>query len=86
MAYRIVYSQEKKGKKRDFRWQIAVLFLLLLALLGRHLGWGHYLIPGDAAVTAAAAETMVTEIASGTGVREAFGDFCREILDHGQMY
>ncbi len=57
-----------------------------LALLGRHLGWGDYLIPGDASVTAIAAEELVSQIADGEPVQEAFADFCREIIDHGQIY
>ena len=85
MAYRIVYGPEKKSAGSKWKGWIAG-GVIALALLGRVLGWGQYLIPGDAAVTAAAFEEMIAGIGAGEPLRQAFGDFCREILDHGQVY
>ena len=85
MAYRIVYGPEKKKTRKKWKLWIAA-GLTALALLGRQRGWGRYLIPGDAAVTASSAQKLVAGIAAGEPVREAFADFCREILDHGQVY
>lgn len=84
MAYRIVYGPEKKKPGRKWKWWILAV-VLAMALVGRYLGWGQYLIPGDAAVTAAAAEDLVAGIAAGEQVRQVFADFCREIIDHGQV-
>ncbi len=87
MAYKIVYGPEKGKPRSGKKWAvIGAVAVLGLALLGRYLGWGDYLIPGDAAVTAMAAEEMVSQIAAGEPVREAFTDFCREIMDHGEIY
>lgn len=87
MAYRIVYGGKKKLPKKNGKGRIIVVAALLgLALVGRHFGWGQYLIPGDAAVTAAAAKDMVAGIAAGEPVREVFADFCREIIGNGEIY
>ncbi len=85
MAYRIVYGAEK-GKTRKKRNWIWLAALAAAVLLGRFLGLGQYLIPGDAAVTTAAAEEFVAQIGAGEPVQAAFSDFCREIMDHGEIY
>lgn len=83
MAYRIVYGKRKrKGRGRV----LLAAGILAFGILGRCLGWGQYLIPGDRSVTAAAAQALVEQIGAGAPVAEAFADFCREILDAGTLY
>ncbi len=87
MAYRIVYGPEKRiTKKKGKKGVLLAALLLALVLTGRFLGWGEYLIPGDATVTTLAFEQMVSSLADGAPAQEAFADFCREIIAHGQIY
>ena len=87
MAYRIIYADHKKvSEKKGARQVLVVLAVIALALVGHYLGWGQYLIPGDAAVTAGASRQLMDSIGSGEPVREAFRDFCREIIGNGQVW
>ncbi len=87
MAYRIVYGPKKKTLKTKKKWGILVAgCVLALVLLGRFLGWGEFLIPGDAAVTTMALDALIADLGSGAEIQEAFADFCREIMDHGALY
>ncbi len=43
-----------------------------------------FLIPGDAAVTAAAFDSLVASVQSGESCAQAFTAFCREIIDSAE--
>ena len=94
MAYQIRYGQtmtkqpirerKKAGKKTPaLKWIALCLALLVVVFLGNS-GYLDFLIPGDNAVTTAAFESMVTHVREGVTVRDAFTEFCLQILNGAQ--
>ena len=45
----------------------------------------NLLFPGGSEIAVEAAEGFVTELQSGVPLRSALEDFCREILEHGDL-
>lgn len=89
MSYRIDYQATKKVRGAEkLRSPGAALVCILLILLilcgippqGREV-LRSLLIPGDAAVTVAALETLAGELRSGTEVQTALDGFCRQVTD-----
>lgn len=89
MSYRVDYNPEMKNRypsKIKIRKKLPVR-PILLAVVGVTVIWGicssgilRFLIPGDEAVTTAAFSGMVDEIGAGESVRQAFINFCKEII------
>ncbi len=87
MGYRIIYGPQKKvPKPKRIKRTLVIICILALVAAGRFLDWGECLIPGDPAVTFMAAEALIADLRAGIEVKEAFSDFCREIMDHGTLY
>ena len=92
MSYRIQYDSktakyEVTAKKtRNFPVFISVLamlFLLVFTLRSEVLSQiRSVLIPGEDAVTVQAFQTMYADLRSGSGLYDAFYDFCRLVI-HG---
>lgn len=90
MGYRIDYPQSGKmpGKKKSFsRVPLLTLlfFLLFLFLTGRFWPQGAQtlraiLLPGDAAVTAAALQDLTSALKTGEPLSNAFADFCVQVI------
>lgn len=96
MAYRIEYSsgiaQKNVITSEAPKKNRAVVALIVLAILGflavYSMGRDYLrdaLIPGDPAVTEAAAIKFVDEIQQGTSIINAFGVFCREVIDGAKV-
>lgn len=89
MSYCVEYNPELKNRYpiyerqriklpiRALFWSIAVIAMMYMVASG---GLLQYLIPGDPDVTTAAFSTLVDEIGEGEPVREAFVEFCKEII------
>ena len=93
MSYRIQYSPEtskqypKVEKEKPLhvkRWMTAMA-ALVFALWIHFYGVPDFLIPGDAEVTKAAAQTMVSELKKGSEIRDAAATFCKMILDGAEV-
>lgn len=96
MAYRIEYSkgiaQKTAITSEAPRKNKAVITVIILAILGfltvYSMGRDYLrdaLIPGDPAVTEAAAMKFVDEIQQGTSIINAFGVFCKEVIDGAKI-
>lgn len=93
VAYQIRYGPVKgkapaDGRKKAGRRLLAALCAaaLLIGLPFSGIGktiW-NWLLPGDAAVTGAALNTMVEEIRAGESVSDAVTAFCREIIENAK--
>ena len=89
MSYRVDYNPEVKDRypsKVKIRRDLPIRQILLIAAaIAACFGIAcsgvlRFLIPGDQAVTAAAFSGMVEDIGAGESVRQAFLDFCKEII------
>ena len=92
MGYRVDYNPEMKGrypafvkirKKKTVRPLLLSVFVIVVCYCLYHFELLRYFIPGDAAVTTAAFSGMVDNIGAGGSVRQAFLDFCKEIISNG---
>ena len=92
MSYCVEYNPELKNrypelKKPRMKLPVGALFCSVAVIAALYVigtsGALRYLIPGDPDVTTAALETLVNEIGAGESVREAFVDFCKEIIFSG---
>ena len=94
MGYKIEYGNRgrmrfcKPARKPLPKWCVAA-GCLALVLAAAAFGWQseqvmEFLLPGDAAVTAAALQPLLSELRSGEGLREAVTAFCTEILENSQ--
>ena len=93
MSYRVDYTPEMKDRYpslsiirrnlpiRPLSWSVAGLVVIYGIVSSGVLCW---LIPGERAVTAAAFDGMVNDIGAGESVRQAFLNFCREIILNGR--
>ena len=89
MSYRVDYNPEMKKRYPSFikiRRNVPTR-PLLIAVAVITICYGiyrsdllRYLIPGNPAVTTAAFSGMVDNIEAGKTVRQAFLDFCKEII------
>ena len=90
MAYQMQYDNHQiihtvpSDKKKPQRKKI-LLFAAAALLVGLLFipDVRQLLIPGDADVTKAAADEMISRLRSGEGVAEAFAQFCLEIIQNG---
>jgi len=93
MSYRVDYNPEMKSRYpspskmrrklpiRSLLWSVVVIVGIYIVFSSGALRW---LIPGERAVTAAAFDGMVSDIGEGTSLRQAFLNFCREIILNGR--
>lgn len=96
MAYRIAYSQDckpQKQKKRSSRiFPLTLLFFLIfLFLIGYNWRQGfqvfqQLLLPGDAAVTAAAIQDLTSALKTGQSFSDAFADFCLQVIQGAGLH
>lgn len=96
MAYRIQYGNAlikeeirdnpKRSKGKFFPLLIVVLMILISFAYTRKDSLEKILIPGNPAVTKAAAKTFLYEIRSGERLEDAFRTFCLEIIDHAAVF
>lgn len=95
MGYRVEYSLgSSKIRKKEKRSGVVALSagcLLLFALLvnafwpqGAHT-LRELLLPGNAAVTAAALEGLAEDLGSGIEIPEALEAFCRKVMNESAM-
>lgn len=95
MAYQIQYKPELRKKyplpKKKSAWNHSlVTFAILVVLLGLAISrkgviW-ELLVPGDAAATTMAVETLADNLQAGVDLKEAATAFCKEILSHANIY
>lgn len=88
MGYRIDYqsvSREKKAEKR--RHPVLILSACLLAVLlfntvlkDQRALLLKIIFPGDAAVTAASLDNMLTQLKAGTPFQDALLVFCQQVI------
>ena len=95
MSYKIQYGQPSTFEKWHNRQSSAklkiifsaiILFISLLFL--RKLGENtlqNMFIPRDAEITSAAFDEMTDSIRNGAGIKEAFTDFCLEIIENARI-
>lgn len=90
MGYRIDYPPVRNVRRAEKRkvplFALTAILLILLSLLvntcwpdGRRMLLS-FLIPGDAAVTVSALETMAGELKAGQSLAEAFREFCLRVM------
>lgn len=96
MAYRIEYGKgvvqrtavasekPKKNKAAVMMILLAILGFLAVYTLGRDYMMDA-LIPGDPVVTEEAAMKFADEIQQGTSIINAFGVFCKEVIDGAKI-
>lgn len=95
MGYRIQYgpplnSEKKYIKKYKRNLWIACLVIIVFAGLcvAKYTNpelMREFIIPGDAEVTSNAFAQMTEQIRQGAAVKEAFTDFCVEIIEHARI-
>ena len=95
MGYRVEYEEERacRGTQKSRRgWLVMAGMWFLIFLLLVTLFWPagadvlrECLIPGDAAVTAAALEDLARDVRGGTGLGEALKTFCQAILAGAEL-
>lgn len=89
MAYRIKYNlvgPDRKSKQKSKRVWVIVTVLGIggLMAIALHLPWArNLLLPGDAAVTAAALEDLAGNLQQGESLMDAITVFCRSIIANG---
>ena len=93
MAYVIQYDGqiENRYKKstcdrllaKKLLFAIAFVATVLLLMIPKvRMTLFEMLVPGNSAVTTHAAHELVTDLKDGQAFKEAFGDFCVEILEN----
>ncbi len=92
MSYRIEYAKDKKHRVSRFPqgtgFLVAICVVALLAALefsGLKEKILLRIVPGDAEVTAAAFEGLVTDLKEGTGAADAITSFCQEIVKNAKL-
>ena len=94
MAYQIRYGPVKRKEQSDRRkkagrWLPVTLCAAALLIGIQFSGIGktiwNWILPGDAAVTGAALNTMVEEIRAGESVSDAVAAFCTEIIENAKI-
>ena len=84
---RKVFALSNKGKKRKGLWIIVLLCITILgytALCYKDALLMH-LLPGDAAVTASALNTLVNDVKAGHNLADAVTAFCLEIVQNAAV-
>ncbi len=92
MSYRVEYQPVKQRKKGGSRLIALTALCLLLFLLLVNGFWPRgtqvlreWVLPGDAAVTAAALEELAVELKSGEPISGALESFCRRIMAEAEF-
>lgn len=90
MGYRIDYSQGgntpvRKKRSSTLPLFTVLFFLLFLLLTGKYWRQGsqilqELLLPGDAAVTAAAIQNLTSALKTGQSFSDAFANFCLQVI------
>lgn len=91
MGYRVDYSREPKKQKHGlFRPLLMTAMCLAVFLFLVTAFWPRgaqilriWLLPGDAAVTAAALEDFTQELRNGEELVSALENFCRKVISVG---
>lgn len=87
MGYRIVYGKQEKKiispKKIGLIISAILVFAMLLWPSGRN-AVRNLILPGDADVTAAALQKLVSELGEGQSIGEAVTVFCQQIIAGGE--
>lgn len=93
MGYRVDYGGGPEGKKerRGIFRPLVMTFVCLAAFLFLvNAFWPEgaqilrtYLLPGDAAVTAAALEAFAQELRNGEEIASALENFCQKVMAYG---
>lgn len=94
MSYQVVYpgNQEKQPKKKPAPFALMLCGCILAFVLLTVCFWPEgaqmmqkLLLPGDAAVTAAALEDFAAELQAGEQLSGALENFCRSILENEEL-
>ena len=95
MGYRVDYgpgNSEHKGNNSLSRVLVLTAVCLLVFLLLVNSFWPRgaevlrsFLLPGDAAVTAAALEELSAELQNGEDISSALESFCRKIIQNAHL-
>ncbi len=94
MSYQVVYpgGQEKQPKKKPTSFVLMLCGCILAFVLLTARFWPEgaqvmqqLLLPGDAAVTAAALEDFAAELQAGEQLSGALENFCRSILENAEL-
>lgn len=94
MSYQVVYpgGQEKQPKKKPTAFVLMLCGCILAFVLLTARFWPEgaqamqkLLLPGDAAVTAAALEDFAGELQAGEQLSGALENFCRSILENAEL-
>jgi len=92
MSYRVEYQPAGQAKKGGSRLIALTALCLLLFLLLLNGFWPRgaqvlreWVLPGDAAVTAAALEELAVELKSGEPISGALEDFCRRVMAEAEI-
>ncbi len=88
MSYYVEYNPElkrkypsvKKERIKHLRGILTMLMFIALAYFVATSDVPRLLIPGDLDITVNAVQTMVEEVSSGVIVRDAFANFCKDII------
>ena len=91
MSYSIDYSQDMPrrmplNEKQDhfpMMISVGILIVIIAAFLlwpGMGQSLKEALTPGDFGITTGAFETMVNSLSQGESVRDAFAEFCRDVI------
>lgn len=96
MGYRIDYSQSSKRsieKKRTSAIALFAVFFFLFFLLLTGMFWQQgakilreILLPGDAAVTAAALQDLTLALKTGESFSNALTDFCLQVIQGAGLH
>ncbi len=94
MSYQVVYpgNPEKRPKKKPVPFSLMLCGWLLAFVVLTVRFWPEgaqvmqkLLLPGDAAVTVAALEDFAAELQAGEQLSGALENFCRSILENGEI-
>lgn len=96
MSYRIDYPQSVEmptKRKRSFKLPALTLLFFLSFLLLTACFWNQgaqalrsFVLPGDAAVTAAALQDLTAALKTGEPFVNAFADFCHQVIQGAGIY
>lgn len=76
------YKKKSINPKRILLLSMVILIAFTWMITPARVAVLDFILPGDGAVTRRAAEDMLRQIKEGQPFREAFSDFCIEIIDN----
>ncbi len=88
MSYYLEYNPELRGRyptgrtreKKHTKIIASTLVIVAVCYVLHKTGLLRYLIPGDPEATADALRSMVELVGEGVAIKDAFANFCREII------